>query len=77
MELDEFHSLYNNEIEPHLWIMRAWAAINALGIKPKKDGNKWCFVYGGDLLCDISGFGETIEEAAENFYTDLLTKRAY
>lgn len=76
MELDEFHSLYNNEIEPHLWSIRAWTAINALGIKPQKDGNQWSFLYGEDLQSGISGFGDTIEKAADDFYTNLLTAKA-
>lgn len=73
MEFDEFHSLFNNEIEPYLWSIRMWTAINALGIKPYKDGNQWCFLYGKDIQSGICGFGDTIEKAADAFYQELLT----
>jgi hypothetical protein len=32
-----------------------------------KDGNKWCALYGGDLMMGVVGFGGTPEEACKDF----------
>lgn len=71
MDYDSFYQLWNNEIEPRLADVEMWSAINALGIKPYKDGDKWCYLYGENFLEGICGFGDTIYEAAKVFYTEL------
>ncbi len=71
MDFDSFYRLWNNEIEPLLADVEMWPAINSLGIKPYKDGNKWCFLYGENIQEGICGFGDTIYEAAKVFYTEL------
>lgn len=39
------------------------------------DGNKWCALYGENLMEGISGFGDTADEAVVDFdYNFLLTK---
>lgn len=50
---------------------KMWLCINTLGIKPFKDGNQWCFLYGENLQDGIAGFGDTIFEAAWDFYTQI------
>ena len=74
MTHDEFYRLWNNEIEQRLLDIEMWTAINALGIKPYKDGNQWCFCYGENIQEGICGFGDTIYEAAKNFYMECLKK---
>ena len=48
-----------------------WQCINALGIKPYKDGNQWCFLYGNNIQEGVCGFGNTIYEAAKEFYNNI------
>lgn len=38
-----------------------WAVI--LGLKPRRDGNAWLFLWGDDLQNGVAGFGSTPEEA--------------
>jgi len=39
--------------------------------KPKTfiDGNKWCALYGDNLQVGSVGFGDTEEEAVEDYYS--------
>jgi len=71
MDFDTFYRLWNNEIEPRLNDIEMWSAITALGIKPYKDGNQWCFLYGDNIQEGICGFGDTIYQAAKEFYLEL------
>lgn len=48
-----------------------WQTINALGLKPFKDGDQWCFLYGEDIQSGICGFGYTLETAADDFYKNF------
>ena len=50
-----------------------WSCINALGVKPFKDGNQWSFLYGDNLQEGIAGFGGTIYEAANAAIEKALT----
>ena len=75
MDYDQFYHLWNNEIEPRLYDFIAWSTINALGIKPFKDGNQWCFLYGSNIQEGVCGFGDTIAQAASNFYDALLDSK--
>ena len=52
-----------------------WPCIQALGVKPFKDGNKWCFLYGENIQEGIAGFGDTILEAAVDFYNNVCTEQ--
>ena len=52
--------------------LEKWLCIIALGIKPFKDGNQYCFLYGENIQEGICGFGDNINEAAENFYMELF-----
>ena len=38
-------------------------------LKPKlyKDGDKWCCLYGDDIIVGIAGFGDTPHKAIINF----------
>lgn len=61
-----------NLIETHHAYTQIWTAITALGIKPFKDGNQWCFLYGENLQEGIAGFGDSIADAAWDFYRQIL-----
>lgn len=75
MEYDSFYRLWNNEIGPRLVNVEIWSAINSLGIKPYKDGKQWCFLFGDNIQEGICGFGDTICEAAFNFYNNLSKRQ--
>ena len=53
-----------------------WPCIHALGLKPFKDGNQWCFLFGNNLQEGIAGFGDTIELAAIDFYCNICHQKA-
>ena len=53
--------------------LQVWACVQALGVKPFKDGDQWCFLYGEDLQSGVSGFGYTIYDAAFAFYEEVCT----
>lgn len=75
MDYDVLKSFTNNEIEPYLQSIEMWQCITALGIKPFKDGNQWCFLYGDNIMDGICGFGDTIDRAALDFYTNLKSEK--
>lgn len=74
MDYEQFYSLWSNEIYPTLTDIEMWQVITSLGIKPYKDGNQWCYLYGDDIQSGICGFGNTIKEAAFDFYINLATQ---
>ena len=39
------------------------------------DGDKWCFLFGDDLVVGIAGFGDTPEQAAAAFDEAWRTTR--
>lgn len=41
--------------------------VKQLGLKPYRDGNMWCFLWGDDLHSGIAGFGETVQKAVYAF----------
>ena len=61
---------YGEILETHAM----WECISTLCIKPFKDGNQWCFLYGENIQEGICGFGETIFKAAWNFYANIKTE---
>lgn len=71
MDNEILNAVINNSIEPYLFCIEMWQCINALGIKPFKDGNQWCYLYGDNIQEGISGFGDTISDAAIDFYNNL------
>lgn len=66
MDYEQLKAFINNEIEPYLQYTEMWQCITALGIKPFKNGRQWSFFYDG-----VCGFGDTIDRAAWDFYTNL------
>lgn len=66
--LDEHYTKWKASLE-------MWPCINALGIKPFKDGNQWSFLYGDNIQEGIVGFGDTIYEAACNFYEQIMKEK--
>ena len=75
MDYDTLKAFTNNEIEPYLHNIEMWQCITALGIKPKKDGNLWSFLYGDNIQDGICGFGDTIYKAALDFYENLKSEK--
>lgn len=63
---------YGEILETHAM----WECISSLGIKPFKDGNQWCFLYGNNIQDGICGFGRTVFDAAWDFYTNIKTEKA-
>lgn len=63
---------YGEILETHAM----WECISALGIKPFKDGNQWCFLYGNNIQEGVCGFGDTIYKAAWDFYTNVKIEEA-
>lgn len=75
MDYEQLKTFVNNEIQPYMLNIEMWQCITALGIKPIKDGNQWSFLYGDNIQDGICGFGDTINEAALNFYTNLKSEK--
>lgn len=44
-----------------------YALISSLGLKPYKDGNQWCFLFGEDIQSGVCGFGDTPYKAMLDF----------
>lgn len=71
MDYERMEALLNNVIEHYLYRIEMWNCISSLGIKPYKDGNQWCYLYGNNIQDGVCGFGKTILEAAINFYREV------
>lgn len=76
MEQETLYNILTGHYGEILETHAMWQCIAALGIKPFKDGNQWCFLYGNNIQEGISGFGETIFKAAWDFYTNIKTEEA-
>ncbi len=63
---------YGEILETHAM----WQCISALGVKPFIAGNSWCFCYEEpDEGKRIYGCGETIFDAAWDFYKTIKTSK--
>lgn len=71
MNIEELNNSLNGAYVDWIKHFQVWPCIQALGIKPYKYGNKWCFLYGDNIQEGIAGFGDTIIEAAYDFYEEL------
>lgn len=71
LEIKDLIDFWKEDIPVFLLEMLSWLAISALGIKPKKDGTSWMFLYGDNIQEGICGFGDSIREAALDFYEGL------
>ncbi|QFY42948.1 hypothetical protein F6R98_10265 [Candidatus Methylospira mobilis] len=60
-------------IEQEAAIKRNYWAV-ALGIKPKIDGNSYCFLWGDDLQSGVCGFGDTPIAAMHDFDRAMYAK---
>lgn len=68
METNDLISVLMGEYGPVFQPIEMWACIQSLGIKPyRNNAEKWCFRYGS-----IYGSGETIYEAASDFYRHIV-----
>ena len=76
MITEELDCLFNILTEQYGEILEThamWACINALGVKPYRDGDQWCFLYGDNIQEGVCGFGKTVLDAAWNFYQEIKT----
>lgn len=76
MEQETLYNILTGQYGEILETHAMWQCIAALGIKPFKDGNQWCFLYGNNIQEGICGFGETIFKAAWDFYANIKTEEA-
>ncbi len=75
MDYEQLKAFINNEIEPYLQYIEMWQCIQALGIKPFRDGGRWSFLYGDNIQGMVCGFGDTIDRAAWDFYNKLKSEK--
>lgn len=75
MKIDELYQVLAGQYGDILSDHAMWQCISALGIKPYKDGNQWRFLYGENIQVGVCGFGNTIYEAACNFYYNVINKK--
>ena len=74
MEQETLYNILTGQYGEVLETYAMWQCIASLGIKPFKDGNMWCYLYGDNIQEGICGFGETIYKAAWDFYSNIKTK---
>ena len=55
--------------------MSAEEVLIKAGLKPYKDGNKWCILAGDNIQEGICGFGDTIDEALYQFLMEVCDKQ--
>lgn len=62
---------YGEVLETHAM----WQCIAALGVKPFRYGDQWCFLYGNSVQEGICGFGDTLFDAAWDFYINVKVEK--
>nr|DAT75933.1 MAG TPA: hypothetical protein [Caudoviricetes sp.] len=68
METNDLICVLAGEYGPLFDTIEMWCCIQSLGIKPyRNNAEMWCFRYGS-----IYGSGETIDEAARDFYRHIV-----
>ena len=50
-----------------------YALISSLGLKPYRDGDQWCFLYGDNIQEGVCGFGDTPYKAMLDFNKNFAT----
>ncbi len=73
--VNELVKILEGTYSPWQSVFEIWPSIQALGVKPFKDGDQWCFLYGDNIQDGIAGFGETIRDAAIDFYNNLCYEK--
>ena len=76
MEQNELYNILTEQYGEVLETHAMWGCISALGAKLSNDGNMWCFLWGDNLQEGVCGFGETIFDAAWNFYLEIKRQKA-
>lgn len=75
------NSIIGNEFELH---KQKWnylseenhlCLVAKLGLKPYKDGNQWCILWGDNIQEGICGFGDTVNAAISDFNTNFYNER--
>lgn len=76
MEQETLYNILTEQYGEVLETHSMWGCISALEAKLSKDGNMWCFLWGDNLQDGVCGFGETIFDAARDFYTNIKREKA-
>ena len=76
MEWETLYNILTGQYGEILETHAMWECISALSVKPFKDGNQWCFLYGKNIQEGICGFGETIFMAAWDLYRKVQIEEA-
>ena len=75
MTSQELDAVLNGAFSDWQSRLEIWPCIQALGVKPYKDGNQWCFLYGENIQEGVCGFGDTIRDAAIDFYNNICYEK--
>lgn len=76
MSPSELSSVLDGAYSPWQSVLEIWPCIQALGAKLSKDGNQWCFLWGDNIQEGVAGFGDTIRDAALDFYNNVCSEKA-
>lgn len=75
MNREELYNTLTGAYGPLFNSIEMWACIASLGIKPYLTViGKWCFSYSHGA--EVRGFGDTIYEAASNFYKEICGQKS-
>ena len=75
MDREELYNILTGAYGPLFCSIEMWECINALGIKPYRNVvGRWCFSYSDDGV-GVKGIGDTIYEAASNFYKAVCEQK--
>ena len=75
MTPSELSSVLDGAYSPWRSSLEIWPCIHALGAKLSKDGNQWCFLWGDNIQDGVAGFGDTIRDAALDFYNNVCFEK--
>ena len=75
MTPSELSQVINGEYSSWQIPFEIWPCISALGAKLSKKGNQWCFLWGENPQEGVAGFGDTIRDAALDFYKNVCNEK--
>ncbi len=64
------------DMQERIDTLKALDLIEKLSPEFSRDGNQWCYKYGGNSKDGIYGFGDTAAKAAYDFYTNFWNNKA-
>lgn len=69
------HQIYEDMLAS-IELQKRASLIKSLGAEFSKDGNQYCYLYGTLPNDCVLGFGDTPNEAINNFYTNFYNQKA-